>query len=152
MGETLGNALVLTPSMRFNELYGPHQYASRPEMVRLLPHMWLAWLVFAGQGSSLSGRDLGLQELTTLWTEMAPVSYALARWRERPRLVPGPVQLPGGADPDGVVRRFGEACVKNRKAMFGELWMKAAGRRPPEDVVALLKLAEPLVKKLTFAR
>lgn len=150
IGDTLANALVLTPSLRFNELYGPRQYASRSEMIRVLPHMWMAWLAFAGHGANLAGRDLGLQELTTLWGEMALVSYVLARWRERPRLAPGPVQLPTGADPDGVVRRFGEACVRNKKRLLGDIWMHSVGDRAAEETIALLKLAEPLLKKLTF--
>ncbi|HEY0194983.1 MAG TPA: YkgJ family cysteine cluster protein, partial [Kofleriaceae bacterium] len=63
---TLTAATWLTPSLRFNELYGPRQYAPRSAMAPLLARMWLAWLGFAALGEELAGRALGLQELTTL--------------------------------------------------------------------------------------
>lgn len=112
---TLGAALWLTPSMRFNELYGPRQYAVRAAMSPVLARMWLAWLGFAAIGESLAGRPLGMQELTTLWAEQAPLMHAIARWMETPALKPGPIDLPG-VDPGGLVRALGEAFVHNRKA------------------------------------
>ncbi len=112
---TLSAALWLTPSMRFNELYGPRQYAQRPAMSPVLARMWLAWLGFATIGEQLAGRALGLQELTTLWSEQAPLMHAIARWTEAPALKPGPVELPG-VDPGNVVRSLGQAFVDNRKA------------------------------------
>ena len=39
---TLTAAGWLTPSLRFNELYGPRQYAPRPAMLDVLPRMWCA--------------------------------------------------------------------------------------------------------------
>ena len=47
-------ALWLTPSMRFNELYGPRQYAPRSAMPPVLARMWLAWLGFAALGEQLA--------------------------------------------------------------------------------------------------
>lgn len=112
---TLAAALWLTPSMRFNELYGPRQYAQRPAMPPVLARMWLAWLGFAAIGEQLAARALGLQELTMLWSEQAPLMHAVARWTEMPALKPGPIELPG-VDPGGVVRSLGQAFVDNRKA------------------------------------
>jgi len=150
---TLASALLATPSMRFNELYGPRQYTARAAMVPVLPRMWLAWLALAGQGAGLSRRALGVQELTTIWSEVAPIAYLVARWDEQPHFAPGPVELPGiEADPDGVVRRFGESCARNRKhtRTLGEMWIAAAGDRAAADRFALAKLAEPILRKLRW--
>ena len=149
-GPTLAAALWLTPSMRFNELYGPRQYAPRSAMPPVLARMWLAWLGFAGLGEALAGRPLGLQELTTLWSEQAPLMHAAARWTEAPALKPGPIELPG-VDPGGLVRRLGQAFVDNRKAkrplaeLVGRLGDEPAAR------VAALKSADALLRA-GFAR
>jgi hypothetical protein len=112
---TLTAAIQLTPSMRFNELYGPRQYAARERMPPLLARMWLAWLGFAALGERLALRALGLQELTTLWSEQAPLMHAMARWTESPTLKPGPVELPN-VDPGGLVKRLAQAMIDNRQA------------------------------------
>jgi Fe-S-cluster containining protein len=147
---TLAAALWLTPSMRFNELYGPRQYAPRSAMPPVLARMWLAWLGFAALGESLAGRALGMQELTTLWSEQAPLMHAAARWSEAPALKPGPIELPG-VDPGGLVRGLGQAFVDNRKAkrplaeLVGRLGTDPAAR------VAALKSADALLRA-GFAR
>jgi Fe-S-cluster containining protein len=130
---TLTAAGWLTPSLRFNELYGPRQYAPRPRLPPVLARMWLAWLGFAALGEQLAGRPLGLQELTTLWSEQAPLMHAVARWTEPPALSPGPIELPG-ADPGGLVRSLAQACLDNRKP-----------RRPLGDLVAHLP-ADPTAR------
>ena len=123
---TLTAAGWLTPSLRFNELYGPRQYAPRPRLPPVLARMWLAWLGFAALGEQLAGRPLGLQELTTLWSEQAPLMYAIARWTDAPALKPGPIDLPG-VDPGGLVRSLAQSFLDNRKA-----------RRPLGDLIAAL--------------
>ncbi len=123
---TLTAASWLTPSLRFNELYGPRQYAPRGAMAPVLARMWLAWLGFAALGEQLAGRSLGLQELTTLWSEQAPLMHAIARWTEVPALKPGPIDLPG-VDPQNLVRSLAQAFVDNRKA-----------RKPLGDLVAAM--------------
>jgi hypothetical protein len=147
-GATLANALWLTPSLRFNELYGPRQYAPRAAMIGVLPAMWLAWLGFAALGAELAGRDLGLQELTTIWSEQAPLAYAAARWTDVPTLKPGPIELPGSGDPRGVVRRIAQACIDNRRARrpLGELVSPLLAAVPATDRVALVKQAEPVLR------
>ena len=79
---TMQTALVFTPSARFNELFGPRQYAPREQMAVHLGPMWLAWLGFAALGETLAKRPLAIQELTTLWGEQAPAMYAVARWAD----------------------------------------------------------------------
>jgi hypothetical protein len=147
---TLANACWLTPSMRFNELYGPRQYAPRSSMSPVLARMWLAWLGFAALGEDLAGRPFGLQELTTLWSEQAPLMHAVARWSESPSLKPGPMELPG-VDPGGLVKKLGMSFVENRKAKqpFGALVI-ALGSDPTTRVTAL-KSADALLRA-GFAR
>ena len=144
---TLANALALTPSMRFNELYGPRQYAARDAMAPLLARMWLAWLGFASLGEQLAQRPLGLQELTTLWTEQAPLMHAIGRWDGVPRLEPGPVELPG-VDPGGLVRSLGQRYVDNRKAKreLGELVGEVLAGADVPTRVAAVKLADPILR------
>jgi Fe-S-cluster containining protein len=144
---TLANALVLTPSMRFNELYGPRQYAPRNVMAPLLANMWLAWLGFAALGEELAKRPLGLQELTTLWSEQAPLMHALARWDATPVFKPGPVELPN-VDPGNLVRGLGQRCADNKKArrtlgaLVGELFAAA----DPAARIAALRMADPILR------
>jgi Fe-S-cluster containining protein len=151
-GATLANALVLTPSMRFNELYGPRQYAPRAVMAPVLVHMWLAWLGFAALGEDLAQRPLGLQELTTMWSEQAPLMHAVARWNTAPVSKPGPVELPN-VDPGGLVRALGQKCADNKQprrplgALVGELFAAAE----PATRIAALRMAEPILR-VAFVR
>ena len=147
---TLTAALWLTPSMRFNELYGPRQYAPRSAMQPVLARMWLAWLGFAALGEALAGRALGLQELTTLWSEQAPLMHAVARWSEAPVLKPGPIELPG-VDPGGLVRGLGQAFVENRKAKRALAELVGRLGSDPAARVAALKSADALLRA-GFAR
>ncbi len=142
---TRAAALALVPSLRFNELWGPRQYAPRAVVRPRLTAMTLAWLELAAVGAALAGRDLGMQELTTLWSEQAAVTYAAACWGEVPRLKPGPLELPA-SDPGGVVRALGQACVDNRKAgrPLGVIAAPILAAAAPVDRVTALKLAEPL--------
>jgi Fe-S-cluster containining protein len=144
---TLAAALPLSPSLRFNELYGPRQYVARERMAPLLARLWLGWLGFAALGEQLARRALGLQELTTLWSEQVPLAYACARWHDVPSLKPGPIELPG-VDPHGLVKRLAQGFVDNRVARrpLGELVAATfAGVDVPARVAAL-KLAEPILR------
>ncbi|HEY0987935.1 MAG TPA: hypothetical protein VGD80_12815, partial [Kofleriaceae bacterium] len=147
---TLTAASWLTPSLRFNELYGPRQYAPRASMSPLLARMWLAWLGFAALGEQLASRPLGLQELTTLWSEQAPIMHAIARWTEPPALKPGPIDLPG-VDPGNVVRSLAQSFVDNRKPRkpLGDLI--AALPTDPASRVTAIKSADAILRA-AFAR
>jgi Fe-S-cluster containining protein len=147
---TLINAIWLTPSMRFNELYGPRQYAPRTAMSAVLARMWLAWLGFAALGEQLARRPLSLQELTTLWSEQAPLLHVVARWSEAPSLKPGPIELPG-VDPGNVVRGLAQALIDNRKPKQP---LSALVAKLPADHavrVTALKTAESILRA-GFAR
>nr|MDQ3366107.1 hypothetical protein [Myxococcota bacterium] len=138
------------PSLRFNELYGPRQYAPRSAMAPVLARMWLAWIGFAALGEHLARRPLGLQELTTLWSEQAPLLHAVARWSETPSLKAGPVELPG-VDPGDLVRQLGLAFRENREAQrsFGAIVVGVPA--DPTTRVTALKLADALLRA-GFAR
>ena len=143
--ETASNATWLTPSMRFNELYGPRQYAPRSTMSPVLARMWLAWLGFAALGEQLARRPLGLQELTTMWSEQAPLMHVVARWSDAPVLKPGPIELPG-VDPGNAVRSLAQAFIDNKKP---KMPLSALVAKLPADPVArvtALKLAEGLLR------
>ncbi len=147
---TLTAAIWLTPSMRFNELYGPRQYAQRRGMSAVLARMWLAWLGFAALGEQLARRPLGLQDLTTLWSEQAPLMHVVARWSESPSLKAGGVPLPG-ADPGDVVKSLAQAMIDNRKAQR-PLGMLIANMPSDRAIrVTALKTAESIVRA-GFAR
>ena len=147
---TLEAAAWLTPSLRFNELYGPRQYAPRSAMAPVLARMWLAWLGFAALGERLARRPLGLQELTTLWSEQAPLLHIVARWSEVPSLKPGAIDLPG-VDPGGLVRGLAQAFIDNRKAKrsLGAIVGSLAGDSIAR--VTALKTADAILRA-SFAR
>lgn len=149
---TLEHALALTPSLRFNELYGPRQYAPRASMPALLARMWLAWLGFAALGEALAQRALGLQELTTLWSEQASLMHAVARWDQTPVFAPGPVELPA-VDPGHLVRTLGQRCVDNKRARrpFGELVTAVFTGAEPAARVAALRMAEPILRATSWS-
>ncbi|HEU0037214.1 MAG TPA: YkgJ family cysteine cluster protein [Kofleriaceae bacterium] len=142
---TLAAALWLTPSLRFNELYGPRQYAPRTAIGPVLARMWLAWIGFAALGERLATAVLDLQQLTTLWSEQAPLMHAIARWGEIPALKPGPIELPG-VDPGGAVRALGQACVDNRKAKRPLGALVAQLPAEPGMRVTALKSADALLR------
>jgi Fe-S-cluster containining protein len=146
---TLTAAIWLTPSMRFNELYGPRQYAQRAGMSAVLARMWLAWLGFAALGEQLARRPLTLQDLTTLWTEQSPLMHVVARWSESPSLKVG-VPLPG-ADPGGVVKSLAQAMLDNRKAQRPLAMLVASMPADRAIRVTALKTAESIVRA-GFAR
>ncbi len=152
-GATAAAALLLTPSLRFNELFGPRQYAPSPVMIALLPRVWRAWLELVAAGARLAERDLTVQEVTSSWAEAMPLAYLMARFTDRCALAPGPAELPGpDADPGGVVRRFGEQCVANRdrRRTLGELLEPLLAGEPLSNRVALARLIEPLFTRLDF--
>ena len=153
VGELLRRALLLTPSLRFNELYGPRQYAPRAELVEALPRVWLAWLGFVNAGAALAGRDLSLQEATSTWAEEMPLCYLLARWHERPHLRPGPFELPPAhVDPGNLIRQLGEACIKNHgKQSLGQLVTPLFEAVAFADRIALARMFEPILGRLRFA-
>jgi Fe-S-cluster containining protein len=144
---TLANAIALTPSMRFNELFGPRQYAPRDRVGPLLARMWLAWLGFAAFGEALAQRTLGLQELTTLWSEQASLMHVVARWDAVPVIKPGPFELPN-VDPGKLVRTLGNQCANNKqsKKKLGDLITATMAAAEPSARVAALKLADPILR------
>jgi hypothetical protein len=142
---TLANAIALTPSMRFNELFGPRRYSAS------LPRMWLAWLGFAALGERLAKRPLGLQELTTLWSEQAPLMMVAARWDAALYFKPGPVELPN-VDPGNLVRSLGQKLADNKKrsASLGRMIEDTMKHADAATRIAALRMAEPILRAATL--
>lgn len=153
--EMARTALWLTPSMRFNELYGPRGYDTRPELTGALPDVWLSWLHFLALGAQLAKRSLGLRAATTIWSEQMPLGYVIARWRQAPTLEPGEYEWPGALDdPDAVVQRFAQACIDNRarrRPLSALLEPLLTGREGHERVV-LVRLLEPLLPAIRWRK
>ena len=137
---TLAHCLWLTPSLRFNELYGPRRHAPRDRLVGVLPGMWLAWIGFAALGAELAGRPLGMQELTTIWSEQAPLMILAARWDQVPRLGGGALEIA----PE--VRRLAAALRENQDATLGALAGPILAEASPASRAPLVKLAEHLLR------
>lgn len=143
---TIRTALWLTPSMRFNELYGPRTYDTRTELSSVLPDIWLAWLHFLGQGAKLCGHSLDMRAATTIWSAQIPLAYLAARWNRAPTLEPGEYELPGADDADSVIRSFAQACIDNRNKRTPLSQILGPLLEPYQfaERVALARLAEPL--------
>ncbi|HWN66921.1 MAG TPA: hypothetical protein VNM90_04730, partial [Haliangium sp.] len=151
--DTLASCLWITPSLRFNELYGPRQYAPRAEVAGVLAGVWLAWLHACALGADMAGRALDLREATSLWAEIMPLAHLAARWQAAPTMTPGPVELPGVEDSRGVVRGLAEACVANRpRAPLGALLAPLLDGVPAPERAALARLAEPLLPRIRWRR
>jgi hypothetical protein len=104
-------------------------------MMPVLDGMWRAWLGFAALGEQLAQRPLGLQELTTIWSEQVPVMHAIARCLDVPVLKPGAFELPTAE-----VRALGQRLVDNKKA-----------RRPLHELlagdrIATIKAADAMLR------
>ncbi|MCG8418849.1 MAG: YkgJ family cysteine cluster protein [Proteobacteria bacterium] len=147
-------ALWLTPSMRFNELFGPRDYDPRPEREKLLPEIWLAWLHFLAQAEQLSSAAMDMRGATGLWSEIVPLAYLFARWRHAPVMEPGPVELPGPADPDRVIEQFAQSCMDNRKARkpLNDLLTPLIESYLPRHRIALARMIEPLYRQIRWRR
>ena len=151
----LQTALWLSPSMRFNELYGPRQYDPRTELPTTLPDIWLAWLHFLAVGGQLASRPLGLRAATTVWSEQMPLCYLAARWQSAPTLAPGEYQWPDASeDKDAVVRRFAQACVDNRtrRQSLGALWSPLLDAYAGAERVVLSRMLAPLAPTIRWRK
>jgi Fe-S-cluster containining protein len=150
---TLASCLWLTPSLRFNELYGSRQYGPRAELAGVLAGAWLAWLHACALGADMAGRSLDLRAATSLWAETMPLAHLVARWQAAPTMAPGPVELPGAEDTRGVVRRLAEACVANRaRAPLGSLLAPLLDDVPAAERAVLARLVEPLLPRIRWRR
>lgn len=150
---TLASCLWITPSMRFNELYGPRQYGSRADLAGVLGDVWLAWLHACALGADMAGRPLDLREATSVWGEIMPLCQLAARWQSAPTMTPGPVELPGVEDPRGVVRRLAESCVSNRERKpLGALLAPLLQDVPAAERAVLARLVEPLLPRIRWRR
>ncbi len=149
---TLRAALWLTPSMRFNELFGPRRWSDAATRARLLGSMWLVWLDALADGEALAGRGLTMQEATSLWSAQAPIAYLLSRWDEAPVIEPGEIELEAQGERRDRAMAFARACVANRqaRASLGSLAGVLFGDRPAVERVATLRGLESTLGRIEF--
>lgn len=145
---TLANALVLTPSMRFNQLYGPRPLLPRAERVPLLPAMWLAWLHALAEAEQLARRPITLQQATGIWSDQAVVSFLIAVWGHRPTLTPGPVALTDEPDLRARLLAFADGLTHDRQSTVGARVVAHGGPSAIERV-AFAQALEVLVERMT---
>lgn len=141
-------ALWLTPSLRFNERFGPRAYGS----ANTLPRQWLAWLHFVRAGAELAERPLTLQEATSMWAEVMPLAFVIARWHEQPWGNLSAVAPPSDDALGKRVKRLAHACTVNRsvKHSFGQLISSAAGEANVAERVMLVRGFEACLPGLRF--
>lgn len=151
---TIRTAAWLTPSMRFNQLFGPRAYDPRSDLLSILPEMWLTWLHFLALGSTLSQRPLDMRQATTIWSEQIPLAYLAARWDRAPTLEPGEFEFPGEDDPDGMVKSFAQACIDNRskRAPLSRLLSPLLEPYDPADRVVLARMLEPFFSPIRWRK
>lgn len=147
-GEQLRRALLLTPSLRFNELYGPRGWLERDTLaLRTLPRLWLLWLHWLADSEQLQGTPLSLQQATGLWGDQMPLAYALARWDEPLALPAGPISLPAQGPVRELTLRCAERLHGNLRAgrPAGPLLASTLASAPAHHRVAALRHLCPLL-------
>jgi Fe-S-cluster containining protein len=152
-GEALRLALLLTPSLRFNELYGPRAFASRAELDKtILPRMWLLWLHLLVDAQELLGRAPTLQEMTSVWSEQAPLLWLLARWDHAPLLPRGPAELSAeGKVKERLLQLAAQACEnEHRRAPLGALLQPHLKAGSPLEAVVFLRHVAALQPRLAL--
>lgn len=149
-GETLRHALLATPSLRFNELFGRRLWHGRPRMRAALPGMWRTWLHLLAAGERLAGRSLTLQEVTSVFGEVAALGYLAAHWESPVSLPAGPLELPGAGEARERVLRFAQRCAANRVARqpLAELASPLLEGASVRERVATVRLLEGLMPRL----
>lgn len=160
---TIRTALWLTPSMRFNELFGPRNYKPQPERERALPVMWLAWLHWLAETEALASRppvrsegsdaptaraarSLDLRQATSIWGEGAPLGYLLAHWNQAPTMTDRPPAMLEVGEAEEFVRHLVDACMENRKerAPISKILQRLLNGRPVHQRVVMARAVEAL--------
>lgn len=152
--ETARAALLLTPSMRFNELFGPRRWADGPTTRALLGKIWWVWLDALADAEALAGRALGLQEATGLWSAQVGLGWLLARWNEPAALPSGPLELGTDGEVRELAMGLARALHANARAArpLGALVTRALDGAPPHMRVAALRALEPQWPRLEFGK
>ncbi len=147
-------ALWLTPSMRFNERFGPRRYTSTVALERALGRMWWVWLGFLADGEALAGRALTMQEATGLWSAQASLAYVLGCWDMAPTLGDGPLEIGANGERKDRVMAIAKASHANRRTLkpLGKLAQGALAGQPAFERIATLRAMEPMVPNLRFRK
>jgi len=150
---TLQTALWLTPSMRFNELFGPRDYKPQPERERALPVMWLAWLHWLAEAEALATgtgpsavRPPDMRDATSVWGEGAPLGYLLAHWHLAPTMTDRPPAMLEVGAAEEFIRSLVDACLENRKARIslGKILQELLQDRPVHERAVMARAIDAL--------
>ena len=143
-------AVLLTPSIRFNELFRQDDLPYL-DAISLLPKMLYVWTLFLEQAKNLSEKNLSLQDGTELWNHLRVIFYPLARLNDRPKKTPGKIELNGPDSLQKVGIVFARSCANNSKkkktlrALLVPHLNKSLVR-----TISLMHILEPLWKKMSF--
>ena len=150
---TIQTALWLTPSMRFNELFGPRDYKPQHEREKALPVMWLAWLHWLAETEALATRTdqsatrpPDMRDATSVWGEGAPLGYLLAHWHLAPTMTDRPpAMLEVGAAEEFIQKLVG-ACLDNRKhrVSLGKILQALLQDRPAHQRAVMVRAIDAL--------
>ena len=145
-------ALLLTPSMRFNERFGPRAYCTPEALSRLLVPMWWAWIGFLAEGEVLAGRPLTLQEATSLWGAQMPLAYLLARWADAPIMDAGPIEIAADGAQGQRLLAIARACHRNGRARqgLGAVLRPVLDPLAPHQRVATMRGLEALLGRIKW--
>lgn len=147
--ETMERALWLTPSMRFNEAFGPRRATAVNTVSATLADVWLGWLHFLALGAKLARRALTMQEATTVWSEVMPLLDLAVRWDSLPRLKVDSVSLPESGPERVWAHDFARGCKAGDKPI-GEVVQQVVGGLELGTRVVALRALEPVLSVLSF--
>ena len=145
-------ACILTPSLRFNDLFrtgGP----SYRDQIRALPRMMTLWTSFIAEAEELAERTANMCDSTAIWTHVRTALYPLARLLERPTVDDGSIELTGPAGLRKKAMSVVRACHRNRgpkRKPLRTILAPYMGRSISQRL-ALLYVLEPLWRRATFS-
>ena len=145
-GDQARRALLATPSLRFNEIFGPRPIP-HDGWAHALAAQWRVWLHGIAAGARLAKSPLSLQQITTIWAELAPLGRLLARWHQPHSLQQGAIAIGGDGQPRQDALNLLQAMVGDARAI-GPLAEWLLGDRNHAHRVATMRLvADALMRE-----
>lgn len=152
LSETIKNAIIATPSIRFNEEFGPRRWFRDKHWDRDLCAMWLGWLFLCQMGEELKGKSLSIQDVTSIWIDSITLLFCLAHWYHRPNLDPQTVSFTCPTEDRASLVAFARSCICNTKYTLNHLAKPLIGEVQIFRAQARLRMLEPLFLRMRFFR